>query len=169
MKFSIIQFHASIKELVEFCLFIEKAYNLSFVCFGSNKQPCSLYDLVAHPFYGGRIFIRRKENNAYEVDFDALEKTSLNLDVGAYFEDKIFESSIYFQKDLPKQDCELFGLILKEFRKITKSGVTALNIETGAKSFLKNNRYTDEIVELFRTGNKIIPFGGGKKIFLDFQ
>lgn len=169
MNYSIIQFHASVKEIIEFCIFIDNKYDTSFIFFDIHKSFFCAHDLVLYPFSGGRVFINSNRRDVEKLDFDGLENISLNIDIGAYFDGKIFESSIFFKKDLPEEDRELFGKILKEFRKITKPGVTALNIDTGATSFLKNNRYTDTIVELFKNGIQVIPFGGGKKIFLDFQ
>ncbi|WP_137938604.1 hypothetical protein [Chitinivorax sp. B] len=81
------------------------------------------------------------------------------LDVGKVSDVQLNESAVLFMSD--NVDGERVAKnFSKRIKKITKSGVLAINPITKAKSVNKSHRYTDGAKRLFDSGVKIAPVAG---------
>ena len=102
--------------------------------------------------------MKERQNGGLYVEAGALTNTGLEESVIAYSKEEI-----QFRKTDPKA-------VLSRFKKeFSKAGVTAFNEKTGAESILKNHRYTERAKDLYNSGIRIVPFGGGKTVFVKLK
>lgn len=99
------------------------------------------------------------------LDLFDLNPENIVVDVGLLTRDGLKQSVISNNSS----EGVLVGLwkkIMKGVKENTHAGVTAINVDTGARKVYKAFRYSDAALELQRSGVAMLPFAGGGKLIL---
>jgi hypothetical protein len=87
------------------------------------------------------------------------------VDAGRLTEDSLKQSAVS-TKTCDSLTYSLAKKIAKELKKISSSGVTAIDDTTGARHLYKSFRFTDGAKKLEMEGIRMMPFAGGARLML---
>jgi len=158
MKKIMIQFHATLEELVEYMNFASS--ELGLVMTMMRLKPFTLTEACT------KFFIRiifTKENPNIDVgspnDFYDSNLGTVGLHIGLMTEHSLNESALAFMSD-EKEKIAVANKLVSRLKKITKSGATAVNPKNGAEVNVRSHRYTDGAKLIYDQGLKILPAAG---------
>lgn len=167
MKKIMIQFHATLEELVEYMNFASS--ELGLVMTMMRLKPFTLTEactkfLVSDLKIEGTIrIIFTKENPNIDVgspnDFYDSNLGTVGLHIGLMTEHSLNESALAFMSD-EKEKIAFANKLVSRLKKITKSGATAVNPKNGAEVNVRSHRYTDGAKLIYDQGLKILPAAG---------
>jgi len=172
-----LQFHALSVELVDIILAATKNETVHFVILGSapffarEVSPDGLRDEVVSPSSGRMataLYLLRDAPDisaSTSTQFYDRNPGGIVVDIGARTPAGLKQSRLSTITD-NALTLALAKKIAKEVRKYTKSGVTAVNDESGATHLNKSSRYTDGAKTLEESGCPMLPFAGGGKLVL---
>jgi len=86
-----------------------------------------------------------------------------HFDVGRIVDNKL-EESFFSVKTEDEEILSISKSIAKEIKKVTKAGVTAINPDSGAKAYIRANRYTKAAERLQEEGVEMLPSAGKSRI-----
>lgn len=170
-----VQFHAHPLELIKIGLALSKEFDLFFIyadiktkeLFFVNSE--KEIDDVGFCGESGYLMVLLEKELTVEIDcfskLHAIQKKGIFIEVGVLNEEGLKESIISFSKEdiqYAKVDPKK---VIARFKKFTMTGAIAFNIKTGTSGISKTHRYTKAAKNLYDSGVKIIPFGGGKTVF----
>ena len=174
------QFHALAEEIADFILMATEENSVHFVIitsppisfrevlrddFKEEVIRCSLvetqhrltvYMLLTPPDLSETKFLKFCDSNPGGIVVDIGLHTSLGLEQSG------LGTTI-------KTNPEIYGLakkMVKQLKKSTNAGVTAINIATNERSLAKSFRYTDKVALLESKGVAMLPIAGGGKLVL---
>lgn len=167
MKKVMIQFHATLEELVEYINSSHSEFGLFMVMmvgkpFTLNEVDgeISVDDLKLDGDI--RVFFLKEKPNisaASQNEFYDLNPGSIGLHIGRMTEEGLKESALSFMSD-DKDKASLANKFASRLKKITKSGATAVNPVNGAKANVRSHRYTEGAKSMYDQGVKILPVAG---------
>ena len=166
MKKIMIQFHATLEELVEYINSISSELGLFMTVM--VLRPFALREvdgeLCTEALIDGDvriIFTAQKPsmdasspNNFYD-----LNPGTIGLHIGRMSEKGLKESSLAFMSD-DKEKAALANKVASRLKKITKAGAIAVNPVNGAEANARSHRYTEGAKVLYDEGVKILPIAG---------
>jgi hypothetical protein len=166
MKKIMIQFHASLEELVEFANAISSEFGLFMTVM--TLRPFTLKSVNGslsreHLSDGDvRIIFTIKRplldatspNNFYD-----LNPGSIGLHIGQMTEQGLEESTLAFISD-DKEKIDIANQVASRLKKITKSGAIAVNPINGVEAKVRSHRYTEGAKSLYNEGVKMLPIAG---------
>lgn len=170
MKSIGIQFHAEPSELIDLITKIIIKYQLKSVIMILRPFEVKVIekDEIKSVFLEneskGRIrFSLSKEKFALDCktknEFLDKNQNICHFDIGRLFNNNLEES--FFSVKTDNEDMlNISKQIAKELKKITKAGVTAINPDSGEKSYIRTNRYTIAAEHLLKKGISMLPAGG---------
>ncbi|MDP5189635.1 hypothetical protein [Rheinheimera baltica] len=167
MKKIMIQFHATLEELVEYINLVNSELGLFVTVM--VLRPFTLREI------GGKlsaeelkadgdirtIFTAQKPsldasspNNFYD-----LNQGAIGLHIGRLTEQGLKESALAFMSN-DKEKVAIANKIASRLKKLTKAGAIAVNPVNGAEASARSHRYTDGAKALYDDGVKILPLAG---------
>lgn len=172
MKKIMIQFHATIEEIVEFINMVSKELGLKVsvmilkpFAIKEINDSISLGDIDLDKMI--RVIFSKNNLNLRAISpnvFYDLNPDVINLDIGQLKLGGLEESALSFMSNNSDQ-IAIANKVASKLKKMTKSGVIAVNPETGDESMVKSNRYTAGAKEMYLNGIKILATGG----FINFK
>jgi len=172
-----LQFHALSAELVDLLLAATQDEKIHFVILESAPfsaravAPDDLRNEVVSPSSGkmaSALYLMRTAPDlspTMSTKFYDRNPGGIVVDIGARTPGGLKQSRLSTITD-DLLTLALAKKIAKALRKFSKSGVTAVNAETGAKHLNKSSRYTEGAKELEESGCPMLPFAGGGKLVL---
>lgn len=162
-----IQFHSNINELVEFLNLVSFELDLRIVIMSFNpfnlkekENLITLDDLDGLSMIRIVLFKDRMNLNAKSPnEFYELNSGTINLDVGKKNLNGLEESALGFKSE-DNEKIVIANRVASMLKKITKSGVIAVNPETADESIVKSHRYTKGAKEMYIEGVKLLTIGG---------
>lgn len=167
MKKMMMQFHATLEEIVEYVN--SASSNLNLVTTMMILRPfvlkvidgeLSIDDLE---FDGDIRIIFTKEkpnmnasspNNFYDLNLGVV-----GLHIGRLTDRGLKESDLAFMSD-DKEKIEIATKLAARLKKITKAGAIAVNPDNGAEANARSHRYTEGAKAMYADGVKILPVAG---------
>ena len=177
MKSIGIQFHATSEEIAQIITNAIDKFSLFFE--GVIINPFSIKKIILkdminifheiEPELHLKIYLSLNPINTNCKDESEFIKNNFSLisfEIGRQLNGFLEES---FFSTIPKDEHTLrtAELIAKDIKKKTKAGVTAINPNTGAKAYIRTNRYTQGAVDLAKQGVKMIAWVGNS--FFEFE
>lgn len=162
-----IQFHATIEELVEYMNTVSKELGLIMTIMTLRpfslktiKGLLSLQDI--HLNSDIRVILTKDElhigatspNNFYDLNPGAI-----GLHIGRLTERGLEESALAFMSD-DTDKIAIANKVASKLKKITKAGAVAVNPNTGEQGKLRTHRYTVGAKKLYDESVKILPVAG---------
>lgn len=172
-----LQFHCSPDEIANFIGAATKGEVVHLVLLGGrpfnaveveSKGLAEALTLAGHAGLPMALYILRDPPElaaTSRADFYARNPENIVVDIGTFSQLGLKQSAISTKTG----DASLMKLakkIAKEIKTGTQAGVTAVNVDTGAKVLMKTFRYSDEALNLERGGIDMLPFAGGVKLIL---
>jgi len=170
MKTIGIQFHAEPLEIINFINKLISKYDLKTIlmifrpfklAFLEKNDVESAY--LEYKDKGKIRFSLSKDNFILDCktknEFLDKNPNIFSFDVGRLLGNNL-EESFFSVKTDNENFYNISKEISKELKKLTQSGVTAINPDSGAKSYIRSNRYTIEAENLLAKGIKMLPAAG---------
>ncbi len=167
MKKIMIQFHATLEELVDFINSTSSELNLNIAIitlspFSLEKVNNELSVEQIQPNKTLRIIFTDEKaiidtflsNRSYDLSSGITE-----LRIGHLTKEGLNESALAFMCNNAYKASIANKLALK-LKKITKAGAIAVNPVNGAEASIRNHRYTDGARAIYHEGIKILPIAG---------
>lgn len=164
-----VQFHALPEETLLFVKELVCDFDVNLVAiqlrpFGVKKIDCtSIRSLLANEPMSRRFGFVLGDPDfraLNELDFADRNPDYLRLDIGAVTEKGLGQSWLSARTE-NGDAIKIWKMIAARLRRITKSGVTAVNPHTGATSRMKSFRYTAGAKALAEEGTPMLPIAGG--------
>ncbi len=167
MKKIMIQFHATLEELVEYLNSVSSELGLVMTMmilkpFALNvvKGELSLDELALERDI--RILLTKAEPNLEGESpnkFYDLNPGTVDLDIGKLSKIGLHESALSFMSD-DKEKISLANKLASRLKKRTHAGAIAVNPVSGAEANARTHRYTDGAKAMYNDGVKILPVAG---------
>ncbi|MPV86496.1 hypothetical protein [Ostreibacterium oceani] len=167
MKKIMIQFHATLEELVGYVNSVSSEFEL-FVTVMVLK-PFSLKEIAGElsvealnfDGYIRIIFTTQKPSMdaTSQNNFFDLNQGAIGLLIGRLTEQGLKESALSFMSD-NKEEIAIANKVALRLKKITKAGAIAVDPINGAEANARTHRYTEGAKALYDEGVKIIPLAG---------
>lgn len=167
MKKIMIQFHATLDELVDYVNRISSELGL-FVTVMALK-PFSLREVDGELCVNTMsidgdvriIFTTQKPSTDASTPncFYDQNPGTIGLHIGRMTEQGLKESSLAFMSD-DNEKIAIANKAASKLKKITKSGVIAVNPVNGGEANIRSHRYTEGAKDLYDEGVKILPLAG---------
>jgi len=163
----IIQFHATLEELLEYMNSVKSELGLfmtlmvlkPFILKEINDI-LSVDDLMLEGDI--RIIITKEKPNidaSSPNNFYDLNPGSVGLHIGQLTGESLNESSLSFMSD-DKDKIAIANKLASRLKKITKAGVTVVNPVNSAEANARSHRYTKGAKAMYDKGVKILPVAG---------
>ncbi|MCU7996650.1 hypothetical protein L5L55_17425 [Shewanella glacialipiscicola] len=167
MKKIMIQFHATLEELVEYINSTSSDLGLVVTVmvlrpFGLRETDGELSVEALNIDGDVRIIFTVQKpsmdasspNNFYD-----LNPGTIGLHIGLLTEQGLKESALVFMSD-DKEKAVIANKVASRLKKLTKAGATAVNPVNGAEANARTHRYTSGAEALYNEGIKILPVAG---------
>ncbi|MEH6457049.1 MAG: hypothetical protein V7749_12035 [Cocleimonas sp.] len=167
MKKIMIQFHATLEELVEYMNSVGSDFDLYTTMM--ILRPFTLKEIdgelsvndIKHNGDVRIIFTKERPNiNASSPNkFYDLNPGTVDLDIGQLTSESLKESALAFMSD-DKDKMAVANKLASRLKKITKAGAIAVNPDNGAEANARSHRYTEGAKAMYADGVKILPVAG---------
>jgi len=170
MKSIMIQFHATLEELVEYLNSMSSNFGLIITMM--TFKPFALKQVEGHISISD--FLLEGENadvrlmlSKGKLDLDAsspnnfldINTGTVVFDIGRLLEGGLHESALAFMSD-DKDKIAIANKLATKLKKMTKAGVIAVNPVSGAEAKIRSHRYTVGAKAQYEEGIKILPAAG---------
>lgn len=167
MKKIMIQFHATLDELVEYANSISSEFSLvrSLMClrpFAVSEIDRELSAEDINIDCGVRIIFTKQKpslNASSPNNFYDLNPGTVDLDIGRLTKYGLKESALSFMSD-DGEKIAIANKLASRLKKITKAGAIAVNPVSGAEANARSHRYTGGAKALYDDGVRILPIAG---------
>lgn len=170
-KSSLIQLHATPRELWEFCQGVQKEFRLCATVITRSQDTVDVMppsvlknssedDLLLIEGVCMTISKAMPPRRASIYGFFSTNSECLCIQFGQMTKDTLGEAAFEAKSETPATEA-VWKKIAKHLRKATKCGAWVIGPTPGAKAFERTHRYTDGAAELFRRGFQIKPIAGG--------
>lgn len=167
MKKIMIQFHATLEELVDYINAVNSEFGLFMVMM--IIRPFTLKEVdgemsVDDLQFDGDIrvvFLNEKPNisASSQNEFYDLNPGSIGLHIGRLTDEGLKESALAFMSD-DKDKASLANKFASRLKKVTRAGAKAVNPVNGAEANVRSHRYTEGAKSMYDQGVKILPVAG---------
>jgi hypothetical protein len=167
MKKIMIQFHATLEELVEYMNSVGSDFGLNTTMM--ILRPFTLKEVdgelsvddLKHNGDVRIIFTKERPNiNASSPNkFYDLNPGTVDLDIGQLTSESLKESALAFMSD-DKDKMAVANKLASRLKKVTKAGAIAVNPDNGAEANARSHRYTEGAKAMYADGVKILPVAG---------
>ncbi len=167
MKKIMIQFHATLEELVEYINAVNSEFGLFMVMMVVRPFALKIVDgamSVEDLKINGDIrtvFLKEKPDIAAssQNEFYDLNPGSIGLHIGRVTEEGLEESALAFMSD-DKDKAVMASKFASWLKKMTKAGAIAVNPVNGVEANVSSHRYTEGAKSMYDQGVKILPVAG---------
>lgn len=164
----VIQFHALVDELAGFVQSLNEELGvhvtaLRFHPFSASQVNASLIESTVRDPKVREIVLTIEPPSvavSNEADFVVRNPTALHVDIGRLSERGLAESCLS-ARTIDEKAVAIWKDVARRLRKSTRAGAVASNPATGAKSQLRNHRFTSGAKALGDKGVRILPVAGG--------
>ncbi|NMH67184.1 hypothetical protein [Shewanella salipaludis] len=167
MKKIMIQFHATLEELVEYINSISSELGLFVTVM--VLRPFALREIdgklsvEALNIDGDVRIILTAQKPSMDASspniFYDLNSGTIGLHIGRLTEQGLKESALAFMSD-DKEKAAIANKVALRLKKLTKAGATVVNPVNGAEANARSHRYTSGAEALYNEGIKILPVAG---------
>lgn len=167
MKKIMIQFHATLEELIEYLNSVNTEFGLIMTMMALRPFALKAIEgaLSVSDFEldsDVRLILTKGKPNAYASspnNFYDLNPGAVDLDVGRLTEQGLKESALAFMSD-DEEKIAIANKLASRLKKITKAGAIAVNPVNGAEANSRSHRYTEGAKAMYDEGIKILPVAG---------
>ena len=167
MKKIMIQFHATLEELVDYINLVSAELGLFVTVM--ILRPFTLREIngelsVEELNVDGDIrIILTAQNPSVDAsspnNFYDLNQGTIGLHIGRLTEQGLKESALAFMSD-DKEKAAIANKVASRLKNLTKAGAIAVNPVNGAEASVRSHRYTEGAKAMYDDGMKILPLAG---------